>query len=330
MRTLFASVSVLSLFALSLGACEVTDCKTEEGNDAKCAESLEVHEGEPQSETLAYEVGQNITIQGIYGDIYVTGGDEAEVGVTFKPFNYRGNSQDEEAQLELAENLDLAVTSDAEGITISAGRHDATNGLGSHITVTLPPEFNGTLVVQNEGDGPINQGHIDIQYVAEATTLNVVNHGLEHCWVLRADGMDDVPIEPSLLTDTDVRCAADIYVRGVNDNVYIDSRDPAFHSDVVVEIASISASATGGEIKGADSDVRVYFPVAGDYGISASAGENGAHIGTVRPGDCEEVSSDETSAELTCGAGGPVYQVFANDADADDDESSFVDVLVEL
>jgi hypothetical protein len=42
------------------------------------------------------------------------------------------------------------------------------------------------------------------------------------------------------------------------------------------------------------------------------------------------VSEEETSAELTCGAGGPLYQLFADDADADDDDSSFVDVRVEL
>jgi hypothetical protein len=317
---------VLSFCALALGGCEVTDCKTEDGQDATCAESLEVHEGEPQTETVAYEVGQNITIQGVYGDIFVTGGDDAEVAVTFKPFNYRGHNQDEEAQLELVENLDLAVASDAEGITISAGRHDATNGLGSHITVALPPEFNGTLVVDNQGDGPINQGHIDIEYVAEATTLNVINRGLQNCNILRDSSLS----EPSLLTDVDVRCGADIYVRGVNDNVYVDSRDPAFHSDIVVEIASISANATGGEIKGADSDVRVYFPVAGDYNIVASTGSNGAHMGNVSAGECEVTSEDESGADLQCGAGGPVYQVFADDADADDDESSFVDVLVEL
>ncbi|HKY39511.1 MAG TPA: hypothetical protein VJN18_26410 [Polyangiaceae bacterium] len=329
MTAFFASVSVLSLWALVLGGCEVTDCKTEEGKDATCAESLKVHEGESQSESVPYAVGQNVTIQGIYGDIFVTGGDEAEVAAIFKPFNYRGHDQDVEAERELAENLDLAVVSDADGITISASRHDAANGLGSHITVALPPEFNGVLFVQNDGDGPINQGNIDVSYVGEATTLNVVNHGLENCNILRPEGRDDELLEASTLTDTDVRCGADIYVRGVSDNVYVDSRDPAFHSDVVVEIMSISANATGGEIKGADSDVRVFFPDAGDYSISASAGDNGAHIGTVVAGSCEETGSDETSAELTCGAGGPVYQVFANDADPDD-ESSFVDVRVEL
>jgi hypothetical protein len=93
---------------------------------------------------------------------------------------------------------------------------------------------------------------------------------------------------------------------------------------------SISASATGGEIKGADSDIRVFFPVTGDYNISASTGGNGAHIGSVAPGDCEVSAEDEAGAELQCGAGGPVYQVFTDDANADDDDSSFVDVRVEL
>ena len=103
MRTLFASVSVLSLCALVLGGCEVTDCKTEEGKDAKCAESLELHEGEVQSQAEPYTVGQNVTIQGLYGDIVVVSGDEGEVGVDFSPFNYRGHNQDDDAERELEE-----------------------------------------------------------------------------------------------------------------------------------------------------------------------------------------------------------------------------------
>lgn len=319
MTRLFASVSVLSLCLSSvlLGACE-------------SSESLTVFEAESQSSTEAYVAGQDVTIQGIYGDIFVTGGDPGEVSVKFQPFNYRGHDHEDEARRELEENLDLNVSNDAGGITVTSDRHDSKNGLGAHITVALPPEFNGTLLVQNDGDGPINQGNIDVSYVGEATTLNVVNHGLENCNILRPQGRDDEPVEPSTLTDTDVRCGADIYVRGVNDNVYVDSREPAFHSDIVVEIASISSEATGGEIKGADSDIRVFFPIAGDYNISASTAGEAGHIGKIRPGTCETDSSDETSAELTCGDGGPVYMVHAVDGDADDDDASFVDVLVEL
>ena len=328
MRTLLASVSLLSLCASSLllVGCETNDCKTEDGKDAVCAESLVAFEGDEQSFSEAYTVGDNVTIQGIYGDIFVTSGDEGEVAVTFMPFNYRGNGQEEDARLELEENLDLAVSAGSDGITVSTGRHDSKNGLGSHITVALPPEFNGVLFVSNDGDGPINQGHIDVSYVAEATTLNVVNHGLENCNILRGD--DGEPADVTLLTDTDVRCEADITVRGINDNFVVKSIDPAFHSHVRVEVASVSDQASGGEVTGDNSSIELILPDAGNYNVSAAASGPGAHLGNLDPGSCSE-TSDEASAELTCGDGGPFYTVDATDGDADDDEDAFVNVLVQ-
>jgi hypothetical protein len=328
MRTLLKAVSVLSLSASSfvLGGCEVTDCKTDEGKDAKCAESLTAFEATEQVEDTDYVDGASITINGLYGDIAVLPGDAGTVSTTFKPFNYRGHSQEADARRELEENLDLDVSSDDDGnITITTDRHDATNGLGSHITVRIPPEFNGTLIVQNDGDGAINPGLIDVKTVAESTTLNVVNHGLGRCNVLR--GEDDEPSIVSNLTDVDVRCEADIIVRGVNDNVVVKSISPAFHSDVVVEIMSVSANAAGGSITGDDSSVQVTLPAGGDYEVVAS-GSGGAHIGNVESDDCDVPVSDDTDLQLTCGAGGPIYELSASDEDAEDDDSSRINVYV--
>src|SRR5215207_268147 len=165
MRTLLSAVSVfsLSVSSLLLGGCEVSDCKTDEGEDAKCAESLTAFEADESVETVPYVDGASVTINGLYGDIAILPGSAGEVSTTFKPFNYRGNGQEEDARRELDENLDLRVDHDLDGsgdVTITTDRHDATNGLGSHITVRLPPEFNGVLIVENAGEGVINQGLI--------------------------------------------------------------------------------------------------------------------------------------------------------------------------
>jgi hypothetical protein len=306
MRTLLSAVSVFSLgiSSLLLGGCEVTDCKTDEGEDAKCAESLKAFEATESVETVPYVDGANLTIKGLYGDIAILSGTAGKLTTTFKPFNYRGHDLDGTG--------DVAITTD---------RHDATNGLGSHITVRLPPEFNGILIVENEGNGVINQGLIDVQSVGEATTLNVTNHGLGRCNVLR--GEDDEPSIVSNLNDVNVRCEADIFVRGVNDNVVVRSVSPSFHSDVRVDIVGVSPDAIGGSIIGENSNVQVTFPSAGDYSVAASAGAD-ASMSKVEAGECEVSADDETELSLTCGAGGPIYEISATGGD----EASRINVFV--
>lgn len=331
MRTLRSLVSLLSvgIASVALGGCEVTDCKTDDGKDAKCAESLKAFEATPEETDTDYVAGASLTIQGVYGDITILPGTTGTVSTTFKPFNYRGNSQETDARREMDENLDRTVDTDADGnITVTTDRNGGTNGLGSHITVRIPPEFDGTIIVENEGDGVLNPGLIDIKTVAESTTLNVVNHGLGNCQVLRND--DEEPSIVSNLVDVDVRCQASIVVRGVNDNVVVKSVSPAFHSDVIVEIMSISENATGGLITGDDSNVQVTFPAAGDYSVTTRTSGEAAHMGKVEidPDACEATVDDETSLDLTCGAGGPVYDVRASDEDAADDDSTRVNVYV--
>ena len=326
MRTLLSAVSVFSLgvSSLLLGGCEVTDCKTDEGEDAKCAESLKQFEAAESVESVPYVDGANLSIKGLYGDIAILRGSAGKVSTTFKPFNYRGHDQEEDARRELDENLDLRVDQDLDGtgdVTITTDRHDATNGLGSHVTVRLPPEFNGVLIVENEGKGVINQGLIDVAFVGEATTLNVTNHGLGRCNVLR--GEDDEPSLVSNLNDVNVQCEADIIVRGVNDNVVVRSVSPSFHSDVVVEITSVSADAIGGSIIGDNSNVQVTLPVAGDYSVAASAGAD-AKMSKVEAGECEVSAHDETELALACGAGGPIYEISATGGD----EASRINVFV--
>jgi len=329
MTTRHRSFSLIGLCAIValLGGCETKECETEDGKQGICAESLTAYEGEAQSKSLDYVDGANVTIKGLYGDIAVFKGTAGEVSTTFKPFNYRSHKEEDSARRELAENLDLAASADAAGnITISTGRHDSKNGLGSHITVRLPPEFNGVLIVQNEGDGPINQGNIDVSFVGEARTLNVENSGLQNCNILRGD--DDKPADVSGLVDVDVRCEADITVRGVNDNVIVESRSPAFYSEILVEIASVSGQATGGSISGDNSSIELRMPKVGDYDVFATASGAGAHIGRVDAGPCNVTDETEAALALTCGAGGPRYSVNAKDSDADDADESFVNVLV--
>jgi len=329
MKSLFSSVSLLALCGSTvlLGGCEAKDCTTEEGNDAVCAASLKVFEAQPQTLEQDYLDGAQVNIKGLYGDILVRVGSPGVVSAEFTPFNYRGEGEDLEAKQELEDNIDLAAETDADGnVTISVGRHGATNGLGSHITVSLPPEFNGPLVVENDGEGVINQGAIDVSFVGDSTVLNVVNHGLENCNILR--GTDSEPVAPSALTSVDVRCGADITVRGVNDDVVVHSA-AEFHSNIRVEIASVSATSNGGRINGDDTSIELILPEGGNFNVDASVGAGATIKNLDLPASCE-ASVDEPSAKLlSCGTGGAVYQVSTKDADPDDDDTSFIRVLVQ-
>ena len=53
----------------------------------------------------------------------------------------------------------------------------------------------------------------------------------------------------------------------------------------------------------------------------------GSVRGWHQPASCE-ASSDDTSVDLTCGDGGPVYTVTASDSDEDDDEDAAINLIV--
>jgi hypothetical protein len=332
MKALLASVSVLALgmgSLLTLG-CETDDCKDADGNDAKCASSLSEFKGPEQTFDEDYVDGASLTIDGLYGAITVVKGSAGVVSTTFEPFNYRGHDKQDEALQEIEDSLQVDMSADADGnLSVTSDRTDSELGnLGARITVALPPEFNGVLIVRNAGEGNINPGYIEVKYVGEATTLNVVNDGdLENCNVLRPEDDDD-SVPASTLTETDVRCEADITVRGVNDNVVVQSRDATFHSNVRVEIASIGADATGGDISGDNSSIEVILPVEGSYDVVATASGPDAHIGKLETADCATTTSETAEVRLLCGGGGPTYTITAEDADEDDDDTSFVNVLV--
>jgi hypothetical protein len=327
---MLASISVLAVSACALltAGCETDECKDADGKDATCFSSLKEFAGPEKELEVDYTEGANLTIDGLYGSITVEQGSAGVVKTKFEPFNFRGHDKHDEALQEMEDDLQLDMTADDDGnVLVKTDRTDSKTGnLGAVITVQLPPEFSGVLVVQNAGKGGINQGSISVKSVGEASTLNVVNHGLENCNILRGD--DDASVKPSSLFDTDVRCEADITVRGVNDNVVVQSRDATFHSNVRVEIASIGADATGGDISGDNSSIEVILPVEGSYDVVATASGPDAHIGKLETADCATTTSETAEVRLLCGGGGPTYTITAEDADEDDDDTSFVNVLV--
>jgi hypothetical protein len=297
------SALLLALSSLSAG-CEVKDCKTDDGKDATCLESLTRYADPQYNQQLEvdYSAGKNITIDGIYGDITIQEGAAGKVTVTFAPFNYESHKDEAQAYSEIRNNLDLAaVLDDNEDVQIATSRHDAGNGLGAKITVLIPPEFSGTLKVTNRSDGPINPGNILIHSVGRATALDVHTAKLGDCRIMASP----------TVKDSSVICSGEILLEHVSDNVTAQSSSDFDRDDVIVTIDSISDDATGGVVTADAGNVQVTFPRSGNFVIDADTAGMGtiAYDGT--PETCTLTEPQPGSADVVCGDGGATYQLAA-------------------
>jgi hypothetical protein len=239
----------------------------------------------------------DLAVHGNYGDIDVVEGAQGEVSIVLEPFNYRAHDAEDDARDELENNFDYSFETSGNAIIATTGRHDATNGLGADITVFLPPEFDGVLVLQNHSDGPINPGDIDADTVGAAIAVDVSTDSLGDCSVSAAGSV----------LSARVHCDGEIDVSGVSNQVDIAST--GLEGPVSVTLWAVDGAAAGGSITSEDGDIDVAFP-AGDFTVQAQATEDGSV--TSELGDaCVEAVASESAKSYTCGAGGPNYVVTA-------------------
>ena len=299
--------SSLTLVALGIGSllgasgCELQSCETEEGQSAVCLKSLTRFGGaEITPEPLPYSAGMNVTVDGIYGDITVVEGTAGEVSVVFEPFNYRAHDAEDAARDELENNFDHSFEASGNGIVATTGRHDATNGLGSDVTIYLPPEFDGALVLQNDSNGPINPGDVDARFVGAATSVDVSTDSLGNCSV---DGS-------ASLVSTRAHCDGEIVVTGVSDAVEVAST--GLSGAVRVTLSSVAdANNAGGTITSEDGDIEVSFPSGADFSVQAAATEDASVSASSLDDACVADVAADSAKTYTCGAGGPNYVVTA-------------------
>jgi hypothetical protein len=300
---------VLGLAGLLLAAatgCEAYDCEGADGESAKCLDSLKRYElpENPAPETVAWQSGQNVTVNGRRGDITIRQGSADQVTVHFVPFNYRSHQKEDEARDELAQYLTLAVTTDATGILVTTERDNASNdGLGADIFVDLPPNFDGMLDLFNDGDGIINPGNINVQFVGMAHQVDVVNGaGVGTCTIMGA---------PSVTT-TVVACDDDVHVENVSDSLAIAATSLDTH--ITVSLASISADAANSTITTEDGTIDISFPSEAGFQAMASAPGGLVDAGVV-PSACT-MSTEADVTEVTCAGDGtlsvvPIYTLTA-------------------
>lgn len=306
MKKFLGSVALALLGGVIL--LSVPGCKTECGEDEEsgasgcAAKSLTRFNGTPVTPAAVdYNVGDDITIEAAYGDVKVVQGNATQFEVTFEPFDYEGYDEKDLAVRQMNENLDLSI----QGSTIKAVRKgDTTNGLGAHITVKLPTNFNGKLTIMNHCDGPLNHFESDIDYAASATAIDVTGEGaLSECHV---DG------SPTVI-NTRIDCGDDVKLLNVSDNINVTVREGTGFDEPIatISLAGISDTATGGTINVADGPIDITFPGSSDYSILANAPTGSVNSGTV-PTGCVENAASEQSKGYTCGAGGPTYNITTN------------------
>jgi hypothetical protein len=290
-----------SVLAAGTG-CEVTDCTTEEGESAVCSESLQrytLDDGEIEPDALPYSPGMHVSVDGVYGAIQVEEGTTGEVSVLIEPFTYRGHSKDDEAREELESFFAWSFIENGNVVQVTTGRLDgSTNGLGAEITLFLPSDFDGELAVRNRSNGPINPGDIDVNFVGEATLLEIQAESLGDCFV---DGAPSV-------TFTQIFCDGEITLRDGSDNVRIAST--GLGGGAQVRLSQVGSGAQGGFIETEDGDIEFVLP-SGPFSIQAEATEDGTVSEENVPGACELVESSSSQKDVDCGQGVPSYDLAA-------------------
>lgn len=287
----------------SVPGCKTSCGEDEESGATGCtAKTLTRFNGTPDTKTVPWTSGAPISIETVYGDVKVVQGTADQIEVTFEPFDYEGYDEKDFAVNQMNTMLTLEA-----GTVIKALRHanadgqDPTNGLGVHVTVKLPSNFDSTLTINNHGDGPLNHFESDIDYAANAVAINVTGGGpLARCNI---DG------SPTVVNST-VNCGKEVKLVNVSDNINVTVTDGVGFDDpaAYIVLAGISATATGGSVNVADGSIDIEFPSGADYSISANAPLGGVNPNVV-PGTCVENAASEQSKAYTCGAGGPTYNL---------------------
>lgn len=262
------------------------------------AQTLEEFEGKPVALAVNYTPGRALYVNGLNGEIRLEAGTAGQVHVRFKPFTFDGYEKEDEAREAIANDLHIALTEDSSGnVHASVTKDPGSGSLGAHMLVSLPPEFDNLIQIENKN------GEVEIDHVAQANRLIVDNNGAGDCLIAGAP----------TIRDTDVQCGFDVRVTDVADKVIVQSKEIG---DVTVSIASIAAGSGNGDIRAENGDVSLTVPAStSDFSVQAAAyGGGTVNVGSA-PAGCQVTVAAENSKTLSCGAG-PNLTVIAGNEDS--------------
>ena len=295
--------ALLASGGLVVGA---TGCKAEVDLEGSAETPVRYEDEDPRNVQEPWVSGQNISIDGLCGNIDVVEGSSADtLSVDVLRYIYWQQDEEAEARQMIADDLDYGIDNVADELFVYTERPSgSSNGLGADLTVRLPTGFDGSLVVRNRSDCPLNPGDIDVQYTASAVAVNVETDDLGDC---RVRGTTTV-------TRTVANCDGSVDIRGVADAVDVSSTFLETGESVDVRIAAISDGFTaGGTIDAEDGDVSLTLPASANFVVQARTLQGTVSFGTP-PTTCEPVAwADDTqrSGTLSCGAAEPIYAIEA-------------------
>jgi hypothetical protein len=305
-----STVACFGLLALTSG-CEVSDCSDEEtDSNGTCIQAeSQTRFVNPDSitDSTPWTSGTPVTIDGEYGHIVVRADAAGDaVSLDLEGFSYRGASKETEARAEIADNLKFSIGSDGTGVlvkTFTEGTHGS--NLGANIIVHIPPSFDSELVIRNRADGSIGnfeEFDIDVDSAGAATLVDQrTDSDIGECDLLGG---------PSVVS-TRMNCGNFVRVLDVSDNVTISTRSGTVLDDgVQLNVASVSASATGGTVETEDGTIAATFPVGGNFSIQALAATQG-NVSIDAAAGCTVEEAAPGSKTVTCGTGGPNYVLTA-------------------
>jgi hypothetical protein len=261
------------------------------------------------TDSEAWSSGGTVTIDGIFGKITVKQGAADVVKADFEPFSYDGYDEKERALQDMANSMKVDVLPDGNGVLVKTwneGKHQSS--LGAQVTVELPSNFDGTLIVNNRGRGDVaTRGEFDVNvgFVGNATSLDVrTGADIGDCKIQGA----------SSVTKSEVHCGAFVQLHGVSDFVNVTTSFGAVSNDAIdVELASVSA-AGGGALSSADGAIKLSMPAGAVYSVQAQTQDGAVQVNGA-PAECSVEEAAPSSKTLTCGSGGPNYVVGAGDGD---------------
>ncbi|MBX3180992.1 MAG: DUF4097 family beta strand repeat protein [Polyangiaceae bacterium] len=268
--------------------CSLQCEENEEDNGTTCvAKPLKfVQASNPKVSRVNYRSGGSLDLAVVNGSITIVRGEGDQVVVESTPRTGKPQeTPDEEFTAELEDlNERTLVEGNAQGDTIVTAPGGGFKSVS--VVVRLPPAFNGTIKLsQGNGSTKINDS-------AGATAIDVLSE----------NGSCDLRGSTSVVS-TLVNCEnGSVSVDGVADYVNI----IAGNGDLFVHLASISGG--GGEITADNGDIELALPLGDSYSVQARAGSS---VDFQNPNGCTVSEAAVNSKTLSCGQGGPVYQVEA-------------------
>jgi hypothetical protein len=308
MKTVFHAMALVALGAtfLASSGCKLVCKENEEEKGGQCiGKSLTRFEGTSDTKSVPFSSGQTVAVKGLFGHVHVVKGSTAgNITVTFSPFDYEGYDEKDLATRQMSEGLNPHIDSGADIVVQVERVGSTTSGLGCDVTLELPPDFDGGLVLDNAGLGTLashNEFDVTADYVASATNVRInANSKLSDCYLQGAD----------TVKSTTVTCGDVITVLDVADEVNITSQSNGNFDDpsVVLRVSSVAAGAKGGSIVTPEGGISATFPSTGDYAVQAYAPNGAVDMGSP-PASCNVQEAGTGSKTLTCGGGSPIFKL---------------------